>query len=158
MNVNELQFYPLVNTYPSIQQTFSSIENWKKPEASQSSYRSCRVVVDRSEVVFTEPSLLLTGQFWQALREVTSYMMFYYVMHPWWVDLQFTPDNSNLQGKSKKVRVIGSSKKITRSKEKHSFCTVSILITEMLSESWKKLLDYKSERKVTKCCRLLFEK
>ena len=55
MNVNELQFYPLVNTYPSIQQTFSSMENWKKPEASQSSYRSCRVVVDGSEVVFTEP-------------------------------------------------------------------------------------------------------
>ena len=81
MNVNELQFYPLVNTYPSIQQTFSSMENWKKPEASQSSYRSCRVVVDGSEVVFTEPSLLLTGQFWQALREVTSYMIFYYVMH-----------------------------------------------------------------------------
>lgn len=82
MNVNELQFYPLVNTYPSRQQTFSSIENWKKPEASQSSCRSCRVVVDESEVVFTEPSLLLTGQFWQALREVTSYMIFYYVMHP----------------------------------------------------------------------------
>ena len=29
-----------------------------------------------------------------------------------------TPDNSNLQGKSKKVRVIGSSKKIAGSKEK----------------------------------------
>ena len=43
--------------------------------------------------------------------------------------LQSTPDNPNLQGKSKKVRVIGSSKKIARSKEKDSFCTVSILIT-----------------------------
>ena len=44
--------------------------------------------------------------------------------------LQSTPDNSNLQGKSKKVRVIGSSKKIAGSKEKNSFyCTVSILIT-----------------------------
>ena len=42
--------------------------------------------------------------------------------------LQSTPDNSNLQGKSKKVRVIGSSKKIAGSKEKNSFyCTVSIL-------------------------------
>ena len=28
-----------------------------------------------------------------------------------------TPDNSNLQGKLKKVQVIGSSKQITRSKE-----------------------------------------
>ena len=46
MNVNELQFYPFINTYPSIQQTFSSIENWKKPEVSQSCYRSCRVVVE----------------------------------------------------------------------------------------------------------------
>ena len=44
--------------------------------------------------------------------------------------LQSTPDNSNLQGKSKKVRVIGSSKKIAGSKEKNRFyCTVSILIT-----------------------------
>ena len=44
--------------------------------------------------------------------------------------VQLTPDNSNLQGKSKKVRVIGSSKKIAGSKEKNSFyCTVSILIT-----------------------------
>ena len=48
MNVNELQFYPFINTYPSIQQTFSSIENWKKPEVSQSCYRSCRVVVEWS--------------------------------------------------------------------------------------------------------------
>ena len=41
-----------------------------------------------------------------------------------------TPDNSNLQGKSKKVRVIGSSKKIAESKVKNSFyCTVNILIT-----------------------------
>ena len=35
--------------------------------------------------------------------------------------LQSTPDNSNLQGKSKNVRVIGSSKKIASSKEKNSF-------------------------------------
>ena len=38
--------------------------------------------------------------------------------------VQLTPDNSNLQGKSKKVRVIGSSKKIAGSKEKNIFyCT-----------------------------------
>ena len=37
---------------------------------------------------------------------------------------QLTPDNSNVQGKSKKVRVIGSSKQIAGSKEKTSFyCT-----------------------------------
>ena len=35
--------------------------------------------------------------------------------------IQSTPDNSNLQGKSKKVRVIGSSKKIAGSKEKTVF-------------------------------------
>jgi len=46
------------------------------------------------------------------------------------VFIQSTPDNSNLQGKSKKVRVIGSSKKIAESKVKNSFyCTVNILIT-----------------------------
>ena len=39
--------------------------------------------------------------------------------------LQSTPDNSNLQGKSKRVRVIGSSKKIAESKVKNSFyCTL----------------------------------
>ena len=50
--------------------------------------------------------------------------------------MQSTPDNSNLQGKSKKrfeltgVRVIGSSKKIAESKVKNSFhYTVNILIT-----------------------------
>ena len=32
--------------------------------------------------------------------------------------VQSTPDNSNLQGKSKKVQVIGSSKKIAESKVK----------------------------------------
>ena len=43
--------------------------------------------------------------------------------------LQSTPDNSNLRGKSKKGRVIGSSKKIAGSKEKNSFySTVNILI------------------------------
>ena len=44
--------------------------------------------------------------------------------------IQLTPENSNLQAKSKKVRVIGSSKKIAGSKEKNSFyCIVNILIT-----------------------------
>ena len=38
--------------------------------------------------------------------------------------LQSTPDNSNLQGKSKKVRVIGSLKKIAS-----FYCKVNILIT-----------------------------
>ena len=38
-------------------------------------------------------------------------------------DLQSTPDNSNLQGKPKKVRVIGSSKKIAGSKEKKTVFT-----------------------------------
>ena len=41
-----------------------------------------------------------------------------------------TPNNLNLQGKLRKVRVIGSSKKIAGSNEKNSFyCTVNILIT-----------------------------
>ena len=44
--------------------------------------------------------------------------------------IQSNPDNYNLQGKSKKIRVIGSSKKIAESKVKNSFyCTVNILIT-----------------------------
>ena len=37
--------------------------------------------------------------------------------------LQSTPDNSNLHGKPKKVRVIGSSKKIAGSKEKKAVFT-----------------------------------
>ena len=50
------------------------------------------------------------------------------------------------------VRVIGSSKKIAESRVKTSFyCTVNILITlilyaEMLSENWKILSHYKSQR------------
>ena len=35
--------------------------------------------------------------------------------------IQSTPDNSNLQGISKKVRVIGSSKKIAENKVKKQF-------------------------------------
>ena len=37
------------------------------------------------------------------------------------VGVTSSPNNSNLQGKSKKVRVIGSSKKIAGSKEKTVF-------------------------------------
>ena len=37
------------------------------------------------------------------------------------LSIQSTPDNSNLQGKSKKVRVIGNSEKIAGSKEKIVF-------------------------------------
>ena len=54
--------------------------------------------------------------------------------------IQSTLDNSNLQGKSKKVRVIGTSKKIAESKIKNSFyCTVNILITFncSLNVKWK---------------------
>ena len=44
--------------------------------------------------------------------------------------MQSTPDDSNLQGKSKKIRVIGTSKQIAGSKGKTSFyCAVNILIT-----------------------------
>ena len=46
------------------------------------------------------------------------------------LQVQSTLHNSNLQGKSKNVRVIGSSKKIAGSKEKNSFYyTMNILIT-----------------------------
>ena len=73
-------------------------------------------------------------------------------------ELQSTPHNPNLEGKSEKVRFIGSSKKIAGSKEKNSFyCTVNILITfncrkVKCTDNWKILLDYKSERNVTKRC------
>ena len=55
-------------------------------------------------------------------------------IHPCWslilYLIQSTPDNSNLQGKSKKVRVLGSLKEIAGSKGKTSFySTVNILIT-----------------------------
>ena len=55
------------------------------------------------------------------------------------VVIQSTPDKSNLQGKSKNVRVIGSSKKIAASKEKNSFyCTVNIVITfNFRNVKWK---------------------
>ena len=56
--------------------------------------------------------------------------------------IQSTSDNSNLQGKSKKVRVIGCSKKITESKVKNSFyCTVNILITFHCRNVKRKLKD-----------------
>ena len=60
---------------------------------------------------------------------------------------------NTLQGKSKKVRVIGSSKQVAGSKGKtRFFSTLNILITfdcrNVISESRKILLDYKSERNV----------
>ena len=74
------------------------------------------------------------------------------IVQKWINEIQSTPDNSNLEGKSKKkVWVIGSSKQIAGSKGKTSFyCTVNILTTLncrklMLSENWKKLLDCESE-------------
>ena len=58
------------------------------------------------------------------------------------IDIQSTPDNSNLQGKSKKVRVIGSSKKIAESKVKNSFYyTMNILITFNCRNVKRKLKD-----------------
>ena len=62
--------------------------------------------------------------------------------------------NYRPHGKSKKVRVIGSSKQIAGSKEKTScYSALHILIIfncrNVISESWKILLDYKSERNVT---------
>ena len=54
-----------------------------------------------------------------------------------------TPDNSNLQGKSKTVRVIGSSKKMAGSKEKNGFffCKVNTLITLNSRKVKRKLKD-----------------
>ena len=75
-------------------------------------------------------------------------------MWPGQTKVQSIPDISNLQGKSKKVRVIGSSKKIAGTKAKKVFTVqwtfLSNFIVEMLSESWNILLDYKSVRNVTK--------
>ena len=45
--------------------------------------------------------------------------------------LQSTPDNSNLQGKSKTVRVIGSSKQITSSEEMVWGRNASIMYTSL---------------------------
>ena len=74
--------------------------------------------------------------------------------------IQSTPDNSNLWGKSKKVRVIGGSKKIAGSKGKKTVFTAQWAL-ERLSDNWKILLDYKSDCNVTKrclnrACQLLF--
>ena len=62
--------------------------------------------------------------------------------------IQLTPDNSNLQGKSKKVRVIGSSKKIAESKVKNSFyCTVNILITFNCTNGNSGEIDFGSSKR-----------
>ena len=57
--------------------------------------------------------------------------------------LQSTADNSNLQGKSKKARVIGSLRKIAGGKEKKNsfYCTENILITFNCSNVKWKLKD-----------------
>ena len=53
-----------------------------------------------------------------------------------------TPYNSNLQGKSKQVRVIGSLKKIAGGEKKNSFhCIVNILITFNYRNVKSKLKD-----------------
>ena len=63
------------------------------------------------------------------------------------------PISRTFKGNRKKVRVIGSSKKIAGSKEKKTLLTAQqTFFIEMLSENWKILLDYKSERYVTKHC------
>ena len=70
--------------------------------------------------------------------------------------IQSTPDNSNLQGKSKKGSSYREFEENNREygKKNSFYCTVNILITfkivEMSSENEKILLDYKSERNVTK--------
>ena len=73
-------------------------------------------------------------------------------MWPGQTKVQSTPDISNLALSG--VRVIGSSKKIARSKVKEVFTVqwtfLSNVIVEMLSESWNIHLDYKSVRNVTK--------
>ena len=82
------------------------------------------------------------------------------------MQIQSTPDNLNLQGKWKKVQLIGSSNKMARSKKKTIvYCTVYILITftcrNVNGNLRDILLDYKSEQNVTKnspnrACFLLF--
>ena len=71
-------------------------------------------------------------------------------MWPGQTKVQSTPDISNLALSG--VRVIGSSKKIARSKVKEVFTVqwtfLSNVIVEMLSESWNIHLDYKSVRNV----------
>ena len=59
-----------------------------------------------------------------------NFFLIYYTRRKVFYNIQSTPDNSNLQGKSKKFQVIGNPKKIAGSKEKNSFyCIVNILIT-----------------------------
>ena len=61
-----------------------------------------------------------TLQISETLKETISNIDLWLKLSVWVFpfSLQSTPDNSNLQGQSKKVRVIGSSKKIAGSKEK----------------------------------------
>ena len=48
--------------------------------------------------------------------------------------MQSTPDNSNLQGKSKKVRVIGSLKKTAESTVENSFYSTVNILTHLIVE------------------------
>ena len=79
----------------------------------------------------------------------------HFQLHPSTSDYSRLPITRTFKGDRKKfelsgVRVIESSKKIAASKVKNSFyCTVNVLshfIAEMLSENWKMLSDYKSQR------------
>ena len=75
------------------------------------------------------------GKFWQNLENSEAFLTSLEISFLHGLFIQWTPDNSNLRGKSKKVRVIGSSsyrefEKIAENKIKNSFyCTVNLLIT-----------------------------
>ena len=60
--------------------------------------------------------------------------------------IQSTPDNSNLQGKPKNVRVIGISKTIARVRKKQFLLHSKHFL--MLRKHWEILLVYKLERNV----------
>ena len=71
-----------------------------------------------------------------------NFFLIYYTRRKVFYNIQSTPDNSNLQGKSKKFQVIGNPKKIAGSKEKNSFyCIVNILITLNCRNVKSKLKD-----------------
>ena len=53
-----------------------------------------------------------------SISEIDEEVASFFRNYCWNHSIQSTPNNSNLQGKSKKVRVIGISKKIAGSKEK----------------------------------------
>ena len=90
-----------------------------------------KVITEERIISYTSPYVhMLLSETTRCLGErMTSASI-----HPCWnltlYLIQSTPDNSNLQGKSKKVRVIGSLKEIAGSKGKTSFYSiVNSLIT-----------------------------